>query len=57
MISISRFFETDGLNKRQYTDKYPGVKIPSVLSKPALKKVIGHLQQVLDQKSEKKVKQ
>jgi hypothetical protein len=36
-------------NKRPYTDKYPSINIPTNMSKPAIKNVITHLQNVLTQ--------
>jgi hypothetical protein len=51
MLSISYMFDSEILqfSKRPYTDKYPGIVIPPNMSKPAIKNVITHLQNVLTQ--------
>ena len=53
MLAIGdKFFaEYDILHfsKRAYTDKFPKIAIPSNMSRPAIKNVIGHLQNILSQ--------
>lgn len=58
MISIHNLFEYDILHfsKRGYTDKYPKVVIPPTLSKPAVRNIITHLQNVLDSPQDDKEK-
>lgn len=43
-------YEILQFSKRGYTEKYPKISIPSNMSRPAIKNVIGHLQNVLSQR-------
>lgn len=49
MISLIEY-ELLQFTKRGYTEKYPAIKLPKRISRPALKRAIIHLTQALNSK-------